>query len=154
MGDWRYAGGEQITNEGDIKLPDRLFEENILDDAMPVVWSFERDQGFVLLSNENLEDDKYKKQGITVISGEPGSYRATIRKEFFEDYVGSGRGEAKSPVPEKAQVQYYENRFFAYRDPMATDKKRSCYMFDWEEFDNTIGDDDWADPLDEIPRFS
>jgi len=153
MGDWRFAGEARVTEQGKINLPERLFNEGVLDSDGVAYWSYEKVQGFVVVSNAPLKKDIYKRQGSAPI-GDPDQYRTNIPKLFFEDYVGSGRGDSKPGVPEKARVEYKQKRFFAFRDAMTKGRKRSCYMFTWDEFDKTIGDDDWADPLNEIPRFS
>lgn len=153
MGDWHYAGQGRVTSEGKIQLPETLFEEEILDEDQVAYWSFVDTPGFVLVSNLPLKDDQYKNQGSSSIGSESQGYLTNIPKVFFEDYRGRGRGGSKKPVPEQARVETHELRFFAFRDDMADRKRRSCYMFDWEEFDTTIGDDDWADPLSDIPRF-
>lgn len=153
MGDWRYAGQARVTSEGKIQLPERLFEEGILDEDRVAYWSFVDVTGFVLVSNLPLEKDQYKNQGSSPIGPESEGYLTNIPKVFFDDYQGRGRGKSKKPVPEKARVEYQELGFFAFREDMANGKRRSCYMFDWEEFDTTIGDDEWADPLTDIPRF-
>ena len=158
MGDWHYAGESTVTGEGKIQLPEKLFEEGILHEDRVAYWSYEKNQGFVLISDQPLEEDKYKNQGYCGIGPADDGYLTNIPKQFFENYTGRGRGEAKDPLPEKARVKYNRNRFFAYRDRMADaeggNDKKSCYMFTWDEFDRTIGDDDWADPLSDIPRFS
>jgi hypothetical protein len=153
MGDWRYAGQARVTSEGKVQLPERLFEEEILHEDRVAYWSFVASTGFVLVSNQPLEDSKYKNQGSSPIGPESEGYLTNIPKVFFADYKGRGRGKNKNPVPEKAQVEYHELRFFAFRENMANRERRSCYMFDWEEFESTIGDDDWADPLSDIPQF-
>jgi hypothetical protein len=155
MGDWRYGGEAVVTSEGKIQLPERLFHKGILHEERRAYWSFVRKDGFVLISDQPLEQSQYKGQGSASIGPQNEGYLTNIPKIFFDDYTGRGRGDDKEPVPEHAQVKYGELRFFAFREPMASDdrEKNSCYMFDWDEFDNTIGDDDWADPLDDIPKF-
>lgn len=155
MGDWHYAGSNPVTDSGKVRLPERLFEEGILASNRVAYWAFERGQGFLLVSNQPLDEkDRYKPQGSSPIGSEEKGYLTNIPKVFFEDFEGRGKGEGKTPVPEHARVDYDEKRFFAFREDMAEGDTRSCYLFTWKEFDNTIGDDDWAEPLDEIPRFS
>lgn len=155
MGDWYYAGEAPVTSEGKIRLPERLFEYGILDKRRRAYWSFVRDQGFVLVSDQPLDEPQYKNQGSHAIGSEDESYITNIPSQFFEDHSGRGRGGDEDPLPEYTRVKYKELRFFAFREAMADDSrgKNSCYMFDWEEFDNTIGDDDWAESLDDTPRF-
>lgn len=155
MGDWHYAGDGKVTGQGKIRLPERLFEEDILDPHKVAYWAYEETQGFVLVSNEPLtEKERYKPQDSAPIGDKDQGFLTNIPKVFFEDREGRGRGPDKSPLPVKARVKYKEIRFFAYREAMAEGDTRSCYMFNREQFDNTIGDDDWAESLDEIPRFS
>lgn len=150
---WHFAGESNVTENGKINLPDRLFEDEILDPDRVVYWSQEKNVGFVLVSNQPLKDDLYQTHANADIGSAP-SYRTNIPKRFFADYSGRGRGDHERPLPERARVEYGERRFFAFRTEMAEGDVRSCYVFNWEQFDNTIGDDGWADPLDDIPRFS
>jgi len=155
MGDWHYAGESRVTGQGKIRLPERLFEDEILNPHKVAYWAYEKTQGFVLISNDPLtEKERYKPQDSAPIGNEEEGYLTNIPKVFFEDYKGRGPGPDQSPLPEKAQIEYKELRFFAFREDMADGDTRSCYMFNWEQFENTIGDDDWAESLDEIPRFS
>lgn len=154
MGDWRYAGEEKVTTQGKIRIPERLFEQDILHPEQGAHWSYEVTQGFLLISNLPLKQPQYKNQGLETIGDEKKGYLTNIPKQYFSDYEGRGRGPDKNPLPEKARVDYGEKRFFAFRDEMADRKRSSCYIFTWEQFDNTIGDDDWADPLSNIPKFS
>lgn len=158
MGDWYYAGEASVTSQGKIRLPERVFEAGILDPRKVAYWAYEDIQGFVLISDDPLtEKERYKPQDSTPIGDKEKGYLTNIPKVFFEDYEGRGRGPDKSPLPKKARVKYGEKRFFAYREGMASEeneKPNSCYIFNWEQFDNTIGDDDWAESLSEIPRLS
>jgi len=155
MGDWHYAGENRVTDQGKIRLPERVFEAGILDPQKVAYWAYEDTLGFVLISDDPLtEKERYTPQDSSPIGDEDNGYLTNIPKVFFEDYKGRGRGPDKSPLPEKARVEYGEQRFFAFREGMAEGDTCSCYMFNWEQFDNTIGDDDWAEPLSEIPRFS
>jgi len=155
MGDWHYAGENSVTDQGKIRLPERVFEFGILDPQKVAYWAYEDTLGFVLISNAPLtEKERYTPQDSSPIGDEDKGFLTNIPKVFFEDYKGRGRGPDKSPLPEKARVGYGEQRFFAFREEMAEGDTRSCYLFNWDQFDNTIGDDDWAEPLSEIPRFS
>jgi hypothetical protein len=155
MGDWHYAGERPVTSEGKIRIPERLFEKDILHPDRAAYWSYEVSVGFLLVSDTPLvEKERYKPQGMSPIGPESEGYKTNIPKVFFNDYKGSGRGDDESPVPRNARVEYGEKRFFAFRESMAEGDTKSCYLFTGEQFDNTIGDDDWADPLSEIPRFS
>lgn len=150
---WHYAGAANVTQQGKINVPDRVFEAEILDPRRVAYWSFERTLGFLLLSNQPLDKDRYRTQGNANVGSPEQSYRTNIPKVFFADYEGRGRGEHEQPLPEKARVEYGEKRFFAFRTEMARGDTRSCYVFTWDQFDNTIGDHEWADPLDDLPRF-
>lgn len=150
---WHYAGDGTVTDRGKIALPDRLFEEELLHPDRVAYWSSEQTVGFLLVSNQPLEKDRYVTHGNAAIGPAEQSHRTNIPKVFFKDYQGRGRGDHEQPLSEQARVEYGERRFFAYRTAMATGDTRSCYVFTWEQFDNTIGDDDWADPLDDLPRF-
>jgi len=150
---WHFAGYSRVTDAGKINLPERLFNEGLMYSDRVTYWSFEVGVGFVLISSQPLEKEIYKNQSNSDV-GDPPSYRTNIPKQFFSDYKGRGRGDHEQPVPEKARMEYGERRFFAFRTEMAEGATKSCYVFDQEQFDSTIGDDSWADPLDEIPRFS
>lgn len=155
MGDWHYAGERKVTSQGKIRLPERLFEEGILDPMKVAYWAYEDPQGFVLVSNDPLtEKERYSPQGSESIGDEEQGYLTNIPKVFFSDYKGRGRGPDKSPLPEMARIGYQEVRYFAFREGMAEGDTRSCYIFNQEQFERTIGDDDWAESLSEIPRFS
>ena len=154
MGDWRYAGERKVTTQGKIRIPERLFEFDILHPDQGAHWAYEKTQGFLLVSNLPLQKPQYRNVGLEDIGDEGQGYRTNIPKMFFADYEGRGKGPEKSPLPEKARVETGEKRFFAFRDAMAEGERRSCYVFTWTQFDNTIGDNEWADPLSDIPRFS
>lgn len=149
---WHYAGESNVSSKGYVNIPDRVFEEEILSPDRVAYWSYEKTVGFVLISNQPLEKPEYKGQGNSNI-GAPPSHPTNVPKEFFEDFEGSGKGDLQQPLPEKARFEYGERRFFAFRTEMAQGETRSCYVFNWSQFDNTIGDDSWADPLDDLPRF-
>jgi hypothetical protein len=150
--DWYFGGSADVTANGKINLPSRLFSDEVFDADRVVYWSHERGMGFVILSDQPLKKDLYKTHKNANI-GDPPSYRTNIPKIFFSDYKGQGRGMDEPPLPEKARVQYGEQRVFAYKSEMMEPPIKSCYMFNLNQFDNTIGDDGWAEPLDDIPRF-
>jgi hypothetical protein len=114
MGDWHYGGEAVVTSEGKIQLPDRLFEKGILKKGRRAYWSFVQDDGFVLVSDQPLDEPQYKRQGYAGTGSEDDGYLTNIPKIFFEDYTGRGRGKNKDPVPEHAQVKYGEMRCFAF----------------------------------------
>jgi hypothetical protein len=148
---WRYAGSNEVTKQGKINIPSRLFSEGVLSAGAIAHWSFERGSGYVVLSNNSLEKGRYVEVGHSTIGKEEDSYRTNIPKGFFDDYEGRGRGEHDRPVPGQARIDYKERRFFAYRSAMATGSTTSCYMLDWDEIDNALGDRDSL-PGD-LPRF-
>lgn len=151
---WHYAGSATVTDNGKINIPERVFDEEILKPNRVAYWAYEVNLGFVLVSNQPLDEkERYKPQGNSDVGASEDSYRTNIPKVFFEDYTGRGRGNKRDPVPEQARVNYKERRFFAYREQMAESGPRSCYLFDWDEFDSTLSDANWADPLDDLPRF-
>lgn len=147
---WHYVGSATVNESANrIGLPDGLFEAGILSPEDDVYWSYERVVGFIVISNQKLEKDAYKRQGDTKIGGDEDGYRATIPGQFFSDTEKKG-----GPVEEEAQVEYGETRHFVYRTPMAEGDTRSCYLLTREELENTISTpDEWAGSFDSLPRF-
>ncbi|WP_143420484.1 hypothetical protein [Halorubrum vacuolatum] len=81
-GGWHYAGEANVSSEGRVSLPERLFEESILHPDQVAYWSYEIGVGFLLVSNQPLKRDIYKTQKNSDIGDAPG-YRTTIPKKFF-----------------------------------------------------------------------
>jgi len=149
--EWHYAGSAEVnTSTNRIVIPDPVFEAAILPRGGDAYWAYERVVGFLVVSNAALEKKpEYKPQGSSRIGNEEDRFRATIPKQFFADFDGKG-----NPVPEKARVEYGEQRHFVYRSAMATGDTRSCYLLTRHQLEETIATpDDWAESLDSIPRF-
>lgn len=159
--DWTYVGEANVGEDGNnrIGLPDGVFEAEILRQPgdgdgrrreVRVYWAYETVVGFLILSNQELENTPpYKPQGSSRLGTVQDGYRATIPKIFFADYSGAG-----NPVPEHARVEYGETRYFLYHTGMVDGSTRSCYLLTKAQLENTIATPtEWAGSFDSIPRF-
>jgi len=154
MGDsesWHYIGSSRVNeSENRIGFPDGVFEEEILSPGGRAHWAYEAVVGFLVVSNDRLEQkEEYKRQGSTKIGSGGDGYRATIPGQFFRD-----TGKKGGPVEEKAQVEYGETRHFVCQSGMMEGGTRSCYVLTREQLESTIATPtEWKDSFDSIPRF-
>jgi hypothetical protein len=73
---------------------------------------------------------------------------------FFSDSAG-GQSEIDERVPEKARVEYGEERHFVTRQDFLEADKKSCFLLTKTQFEGMIGSyrDDLEDSVAPIPRF-
>jgi len=105
---WHFAGESNVTENGKINLPDRLFEDEILDPDRVVYWSQEKNVGFVLVSNQPLKNDLYQTHANADIGSAP-SYRTNIPKRFFADSLVVRSGSRDRLLTHSGQHQTTES---------------------------------------------
>ncbi|MFC4408593.1 hypothetical protein [Haloarchaeobius iranensis] len=91
--EWKYLSSSRIDSHGRIKIPEELFELGILkppeESPQPDAWwSYEKRHGWVVLSDEPLEGERFKPFNVVgrrKIGGKSDNHRVTIPNEFIDD---------------------------------------------------------------------
>jgi len=152
---WNHAGISEVNEDGRIRVPDEIFQEqDILSVGSPVHFSYEKIVKILIVSNRELEKDEYETEDFNKLGGENDNYRVTIPSQFFEGKPQQGEPAITRDVPEKAQIEYGENRHFIYHTGMANGSIRSCYLLTDEQFNKRFSDSDrWDGTLEQVPKF-
>lgn len=152
---WRHAGISEIRKEDDsykIRIPDLLFEEDIVGEGLPAHWAYETTVGILIISNNELEKEGYEPQGFRTV--EKDKRLCVIPKVFFPDFEGRGKPLVSEQLDEKAQAREGERRHFMFNDEMAEGTTKSCYVLNDEQFNERFKDSDaWGGTMDQVPRF-
>lgn len=137
---------------GRIKIPDPLFEVEIVEPEGDIYWAYEKTTGVLIISNAELQDDSYHTVTDTAIY--PNDH-VQVPSPFFPPSHEEGTIEAARKIDhEDAYVRRNQLRHFVYREDMAEGEPRSCYLMTNTEIQNRLEDpDDWAGDFGSRPQF-
>ncbi|QZY01166.1 hypothetical protein [Halobaculum rubrum] len=176
--DWEYLGDATVSSAHRVTVPQDVFDREILqhpslppreDGTGQAHWSYDTANGWVIISDRELDQDitiqegnlveggietvRYKSPGrnrYTEVGDEDDNYRVTIPSQFFNDSV-----EDLSRVPEAVQVEVKEVRHFVTATEFYSDEPtpaKSCYLLTTSQL-NTILRDDYDPSAGDTPQF-
>jgi hypothetical protein len=137
---------------GRIKVPEPLYEVGILEPEGDIYWAYEETTGVLIVSNAELQEDSYHTVTDTAIY--PNDY-VQVPSPFFPPSHEAGTVEAARKIEhEDAYVRRNQLRHFIYREDMAEEEPKSCYLLTNTEVQNRLEDpDDWAGEFGSRPQF-